>query len=242
MARPFLPPHGGVVQPCAINGCGRPARTRGLCKAHYSRLLRLGDPLAGGGFNQPVPPRCTVEGCTKPAHARQVCIAHYSRLYRHGDPLAGGPPCAPQGAGSAFIEQALQYVSDDCLIWPYGRNRGYGSVHDGERARGAHCIVCERAHGPAPNSRLMAAHSCGQPLSVVSLALELRSPRRLLPCKTISRAFPALVVHRKCRGFTHSVRDIRRSPLSSSVLGRLYGVTRGTISAVRSGKNWAWLD
>lgn len=32
---------------CSIQECGKPAKTRGLCGAHYNRLQRNGDPLAG---------------------------------------------------------------------------------------------------------------------------------------------------------------------------------------------------
>lgn len=32
---------------CRIEGCGRPAWSRGLCGAHYNKLRLYGDPLAG---------------------------------------------------------------------------------------------------------------------------------------------------------------------------------------------------
>jgi len=32
---------------CSIDGCDRPARARGWCKAHWQRWSRHGDPLAG---------------------------------------------------------------------------------------------------------------------------------------------------------------------------------------------------
>lgn len=32
---------------CSIEGCGRPASSRGYCRAHYKRFLRHGDPLGG---------------------------------------------------------------------------------------------------------------------------------------------------------------------------------------------------
>jgi hypothetical protein len=32
-------------QPCAVESCGRNARTRGLCNRHYENLRRYGDPI-----------------------------------------------------------------------------------------------------------------------------------------------------------------------------------------------------
>jgi hypothetical protein len=32
---------------CEVAGCGRPARAKCLCTAHYTRMLRRGDPLSG---------------------------------------------------------------------------------------------------------------------------------------------------------------------------------------------------
>ena len=35
---------------CEINGCGKRVKARKLCYAHYKRLMRHGDPRAGGGY------------------------------------------------------------------------------------------------------------------------------------------------------------------------------------------------
>lgn len=37
---------------CQVEGCERPAYVRQMCRAHYSRLHRHGDPLAGGPFKR----------------------------------------------------------------------------------------------------------------------------------------------------------------------------------------------
>lgn len=36
-----------TVKICSVDDCPKPARTRGLCVAHYHRLQRYGDPLGG---------------------------------------------------------------------------------------------------------------------------------------------------------------------------------------------------
>lgn len=80
---------------CSIDGCDRPAKSRGWCASHYNRWLRLGDPGAAG-FN-PVTRRapdrfCSVDGCDRLAEHRGWCNAHYIRWRIHGDPTAGGKP------------------------------------------------------------------------------------------------------------------------------------------------------
>jgi DNA-binding transcriptional MerR regulator len=35
------------MKACDVQDCSRPARVRGLCEAHYTRLRRHGDPLGG---------------------------------------------------------------------------------------------------------------------------------------------------------------------------------------------------
>lgn len=37
-----------ITQICSIEGCRKPCKARGYCRGHYARLLRHGDPLAGG--------------------------------------------------------------------------------------------------------------------------------------------------------------------------------------------------
>lgn len=68
---------------CSIDGCLRQARGKGYCAAHYSKLRKYGDPLAGrtndGGA-------CRADGCDVAIHARGLCRLHYERAKKHGDP------------------------------------------------------------------------------------------------------------------------------------------------------------
>jgi len=52
---------------------------------------------------------------------------------------------------------------DYCLIWPFTRDRREGRATmamDG-KSRLAHRIMCEMVHGPAPDDKPQANHSCG---------------------------------------------------------------------------------
>src|SRR5690242_13435179 len=39
-----------AAEPCSITDCKRSNHRRGFCVAHYQRLLKYGDPMAGGPF------------------------------------------------------------------------------------------------------------------------------------------------------------------------------------------------
>lgn len=43
---PILP-NRAPRQPCSVYGCSRPSSAKGVCNAHYQRLIRLGDVMAG---------------------------------------------------------------------------------------------------------------------------------------------------------------------------------------------------
>jgi hypothetical protein len=101
---------------------------------------------------------CSIDGCGRKIIARGWCNAHWLRWNRHGDPLAGRPPIGTKiGEPKQFIESAISYESNDCLIWPYCRVRGYAVI--GKRL--VSHIVCELTKGPRPTPKHEAAHSCG---------------------------------------------------------------------------------
>ena len=75
---------------CDIDGCGRPHVAKGLCRMHYERMKRTGDPGAAE-LRKPGSPRtqsefCVVDGCGRQSLRRSMCGAHYRRFMLHGDP------------------------------------------------------------------------------------------------------------------------------------------------------------
>lgn len=135
---------------CSVEGCERELATRGLCRPHYTRLLRHGDPLAGG------PPRtriradqtCSIEGCARLVSARCVCSLHLRRLRRYGDPLAGGPFRAPavRRTGSCSRPDCDRPAYRDQLcrrhhyrLHTYGDPEAGGPVRDTD-----HAVTCQQ--------------------------------------------------------------------------------------------------
>lgn len=71
---------------CKIDGCDKPAKTRGWCGMHYQRWNVNGDPLfirtqpKGSRKNS----KCSVDDCSNPVHANCLCNKHWQRQYHHG--------------------------------------------------------------------------------------------------------------------------------------------------------------
>lgn len=66
---------------CNVDGCDRPADNgiRQLCKPHYLRLLRHGDPQ-GGAKSPRRGAVCSAAGCDDPHYARGLCRRHWGRV------------------------------------------------------------------------------------------------------------------------------------------------------------------
>ncbi len=79
---------------CDLVGCTRTARARGLCDAHYRRLLKtgkVGSVVIGSRTADPVAAGCDVPGCPRDVKAQGWCDGHYRRWRRYGDVRASIP-------------------------------------------------------------------------------------------------------------------------------------------------------
>ena len=143
---------------CSVTKCGKPAFARGFCQTHYRE--RLGKNLIKrikkdtGRAEGTI--ACSIEGCSNPGHTRGYCQKHYIRLKRHGDPTYNKTE-----AQLAFIEQAIDYNGNKCLLWPFKSTKGqYPAATIGGEQRYVHRYVCERVYGLAPPQKPWALHSC----------------------------------------------------------------------------------
>jgi len=62
--------------PCSIDNCERPSRTRGWCATHYSRFLKYGAPEKVAVRKRS---KCAVPDCVNPTRARGICGKHYQQ-------------------------------------------------------------------------------------------------------------------------------------------------------------------
>ena len=143
---------------CSVADCVNPVKGRGLCSKHHSKLLKYGDPQAA--FTRVVQTTCSMPGCEKPFVAKGFCRKHYARSYNNGSPYRG--PTEKEKALKFIEEVALSYAGDACLSHPCKRAKlGYYVTTIDGVSTSLHRYVCARAHGPAPEPSMDAAHECG---------------------------------------------------------------------------------
>lgn len=80
---------------CNVKECTNILYSKGLCKRHYDKLRRNGDPLFERITFKGKP--CSIGGCNKPIFNNKMCAMHNKRYQRHGDPNYINPKCNRDG-------------------------------------------------------------------------------------------------------------------------------------------------
>lgn len=186
--------------------------------------------------------KCSVPNCGKPHFSGGYCPEHYRAWKRQGDPLAA-PRCAANGKHREFILGTVLPASQrDCLIWPFG-DKDHPVVWWNGISDRAHRIVCELAHGKAPEGKPYALHMCGEARCV--------NPKHLYWGSQKTNMRDAIRHGRTTRGERNvnailSETDVRviirlDGVLTQQALADMFGVTQATVNDVLSGKTWGWL-
>lgn len=81
---------------CSVDGCNGNSHytahgSAGMCRKHYAKLQRHGDPMVTKRRRGLPPLPCSIEGCDEPAISKGFCHKHYERFRKHGDPLCVKP-------------------------------------------------------------------------------------------------------------------------------------------------------
>jgi hypothetical protein len=191
---------------------------------------------------------CSIDGCDRKHEARGWCVNHYAIWKRHGDPLGGG---TTPGDPEKFVEKALSYDLDDCLIWPFYRN-SYGYAGWGKRKKSETKLVsryiCEVVNGKPDDSSLVSRHTCGNG------HLGCVSPKHLIWGTKKQNAEDAILHGRIARGQNSATAKLRNHDIavilglfgmtnhpSIGKVAKLFNVNTSTISYIKTRKNWAWV-
>lgn len=153
---------------CSLPDCQRRMKSRGLCGAHYQKLRKYGDPLAG--VRRPrrptfEPEPCRIIDCPRFTDLRsydQLCSLHIGRLRRQGDPEMLLRFCPNRAQSPVDVLHMRSEPHGDCVHWTGGlTDQGYGvatrSILGG--ASKPHRASYEMAFGPIPDG-LQLDHLC----------------------------------------------------------------------------------
>ena len=186
---------------------------------------------------------CSVDGCNHEQDARGYCSAHYKRWQIYGNPLDGPPMRTRNGTTQDFIDKAIAFADDRCLLWPYAHNGvGYGKVTRNGKGYLVHRIVCSAVHGSPLSLDMEAAHKCGNGHTGCVNPKHLVWKSRKDNAKDMLAHGTAQIGKKQhmARLDEDSVRFIRSSlgSLSHTKLAEQLGVSRATVTYVALGKTW----
>jgi len=191
---------------------------------------------------------CSVVNCKNYAlHAsgrgEKLCRAHYKKKLKYGDPCHVHVRLSE---AMTWVENAISYAGDDCLIWPFARSgQKYGCMRFRGSTRLAHRVICELAHGSPPSPSSQAAHSCGKGHEGCVNPKHLRWDSRAgnfadkIKHGTDSRGEKSALA-KITNDDVIRIRSLR-GKMSQSAIGAEYGLTQPTISKIQSGKRWSWM-
>ena len=187
---------------------------------------------------------CSVDGCGKKRFGRSLCQMHYARLRTHGD-VHGGK--YHHGDQEKYLKEVvLNFIGDDCLVWPFERTRkGYGRIKTRGERFSAHRLVCAEVYGAPPSERHVAAHSCGNG------HLGCVSPRHLRWATHKENHADKLIHGTVLRGERNHNASMTEATArrAKAMLGNMtqqkiaeaLGITRSAVRDIKIGKSWAWL-
>lgn len=182
---------------------------------------------------------CSVADCTREALWTGLCNPHYLRKQRYGSPTGSPPPRMTEQR--RFFEDALARETDECIEWPYGKQKGYGAVRIAGERKMVHVEALTRKVGPPPPG-MVALHgpchnrACFNPRH---LSWGTRAQNQLDRFRDGTDAIGER--HPNALLTDEQVREIRASSATGAELATRYGVARRTIYGIRQGKTWRHL-
>jgi hypothetical protein len=186
---------------------------------------------------------CTIEGCGKKQHSFGLCGLHSSRLRRHGSPLKGR---TIEGEIRRFIEMVKRTETDECIIWPYGRNtNGYGrmGVPNEKKTQSVHRVICREVHGEPPIGMTDASHSCGRGADGCINHRHVRwtthkdNMQEMNVHGTSQRGEKSITAKLRADQIPQ-IRALRESGLLMREIADNFGVSQNTISQIILGRRW----
>jgi len=185
---------------------------------------------------------CSIEGCGGAHEAKGWCAKHYKRWAVHGDPLISLIKHTKSGAPMAFILANVGFDGDECLVWPFNRDKKSGIPQislDGTTKSPAR-VMCEKVNGPPPTPKHEAAHSCGKSHLGCVHPKHVRwlTHRENEADKKAHGTAPIGTAHGHAKITDEIVREIITSKESLTKIGAKFGISYGTAGKIRRREIW----
>ncbi len=185
---------------------------------------------------------CRVQGCGNPSKARGLCGTHWARWRKMGEANLSSPIKKTQGQAMQFLRSALFSKTDDCIIWPFGRNRfGYGKVYYEGRDQLAHRVALSLSAGPAPVKGMHVAHNpavCSSPACINPTHLRYATAKENCEDKHVSGTLAEGSKVGTARIKLSDAKAILVATGSYRQIAEKFGVSRSTVGDIKTGKTW----
>lgn len=190
---------------------------------------------------------CQVEDCNNEHSCKGYCVRHYNRFKRYNDPLYPNQ-LIPRTNPDEFWEKVAKGNEKDCWLWQGGLfSTGYGQFTfyiDGRKWSAAHRIAYFLHYGVIPKG-LKVCHKCDTPQCV--------NPFHLFLGSQADNMRDMAEKGRSLKGEKHSLSKLTETQviqlkkllaggLSLTKAARMFNVNRATISDIKHGRTWAWLE
>ena len=184
---------------------------------------------------------CKVEVCARKPVAKGLCRKHYARFKRHGDPTAGA---TERGAAVAFVQKALAMETDACIEWPFYtcKTTGYPRMQTKNRmAKSVSREILERAIGPAPSEKHVAAHKpdkCHNRGCINKRHLRWATHSENMLDKRLDGTSRAGSSHHNSKLTADDVRAIRADKRTHQAISEDYPISRRHVSDIKRRLVW----
>lgn len=225
---------------CSFEECTREVWSKGLCAAHYAQR-RNGRPLTPIEKREPNRP-CDFPGCRNDTSKGSggLCGAHRIQ-FREGVELH---PLRDFGEMERWLDAHSGHVGEDCLIWPFARNKrdGRGLLKFRGKSMSSARAMCMLAHGDPPTPRHEAAHSCGHGHEGCVSPVHLRwaTKKENADDRVLHGTSPVGEKHPRAILTDDKVREIRRLAASHKrrEIADMFGISYETVIDVVNYRSW----
>lgn len=185
---------------------------------------------------------CRAPDCDRlvtPKSGQGLCEKHYANWRRRG--LIKCKKHQAAGEAESYLRSFVSYEGDDCLIWPYWRDKaGYGACRVNGVRSSAHRHMCIIAHGPPPFSNAEAAHSCGKG------HLGCFSPKHVRWATSAENAADKIKHGTTLKGemaacaklTAKSALEVYRDPRPVSLIMKQYRINAVSVWSIKNGVTW----